>query len=58
MWLFVDLSSYLFVFGGDNKELNRLSCTVYHLIQHKTANIEGYISVNDFFPVLQDKVAG
>ena len=58
MWIFVDLSSYLFVFGGDNKLLNRLSCTVYHLIQYKTANIEGYISVNDFFPVLQDKVAG
>lgn len=50
MQVFINTRTYFFIFTGDNKELNRLTGTVYHLVQYKTGNKEHHISIDDFPP--------
>ena len=58
MWIYIDVPGYFIVFLTDDKELYGLPGTVHYLIQNKTANVQGYITVNYLFPILQYKVTG
>ena len=48
--------AYLLIILRNDKELDRLVVTVHHLIQNEAADIKGYITINDLFPIMQDKI--
>ena len=56
--VFVDVSSYLLIFIGYDKELDRLTCAVHYLIEDETANVKCCKSVYHLLPVLQNEITG
>ena len=58
MWIYIDVPGYFIVFLTDDKELHGLPGTVHYLIQNKTANVQGYITVNHLLPIFQHKITG
>lgn len=51
-------SSYLLIFIGYDKKLDRLTCAVHYLIEDETANVKCCKSVYHLLPVLQNEITG
>lgn len=54
----IDTLAYLLIFLGNDKELYASATTVDHLVDTESLDIEYYISIEYFLPVVDYKVAG
>ena len=54
----INLPADLFIFAGNNKELDRLTRAVDHLVDHISCNKQGYITIDHLLQIVQHKITG
>ena len=54
----IDLPADLFVFAGNDKELDGLAGAVDHLVNHISGNKQGHVTINHLLQIVQYKIAG